>query len=692
VRRFLPLLFVAVLALVPYRDFFTSRVPIGRDLPFYFLPIKAHLAEAVRAGEVPWIDRYRWGGAPLLAAPGAAAFHPANLLFLLLPLGTAVKGWTLLHLLVGLAGFAALARRLELSAPAAATAGLLFALSGISVSLAPFLGAQAALAVLPWVAAALLDLRRGPTAARTLRLALACASLFVTAVPELCLYALIVAAALLIGPWRTPEAPPVRRGWRLAVTAAMLLGAALAMPALLPAYLSGRESVRGPGGGTNPTFAAMGSLPPVRLPELALDGVVADWTRVGGTPEVPDYPYLPSLTPGRVALLLGFLGLLRGGLGRWQALLLVALGLLLALGPATPVWRLAVRALPPLAALRYPEKHLILTGFGLAWLAALGLKALEERLPEPARRWAAPLLALAVLLDRQAIARGLSPTGPGDVLTVPPPILAPMAETTAPSPPRLLHHDSLAPVPVFDKRDLAYSNLLARATVMPGFGSLFGAGYLFELDYDLTLPRSAFEWTRLLKATASAGSPLTLRVARATGVSWIERSEVLPSRRYLPRCAPITDPLPPYRFAGRALHDADASRLWRRLLQEGFDPDTAYVAAPFAGGRPLARGSVLSLADGASALAITAEVPAGRDGLLAVYRLFESVEEARLDGRRAAVLPMAFGFAAVRVPEGRHLLELRPPTSWVKIGLAVSIASVLVLVLLHRRGRARIPT
>src|SRR5664279_6013214 len=99
-----------------------------------------------------------------------------------------------------------------------------------------------------------------------------------------------------------------------------------------------------------------------RLADLITDGFVADWTVVAMAPGVPDYPYLPSVTPGRVAWVLVLAGLVRKGPGRIAAALLALTGLLLALGDATPVLGLAMGVLPPLGWIRYPEKHLILTG------------------------------------------------------------------------------------------------------------------------------------------------------------------------------------------------------------------------------------------------------------------------------------------------------------------------------------------
>ncbi|MGZ5382027.1 MAG: hypothetical protein ACXWFQ_09195, partial [Thermoanaerobaculia bacterium] len=161
-RVYLPLLGAILLALLPFREFLGSGVPAGRDLLFYFFPMKAHLVEAVTRGEMPWVDRFRWGGSPLLGAPSAAPFDPANVVFVLLPLGTAMKAWILLHLALALAGFAAFARRLGLERAPAAVAGLVFALGGTTVSLAAFPAALSALSILPWFAAFVFDLMRAP--------------------------------------------------------------------------------------------------------------------------------------------------------------------------------------------------------------------------------------------------------------------------------------------------------------------------------------------------------------------------------------------------------------------------------------------------------------------------------------------------------------------------------------------------
>jgi len=680
-RAHLPLLGAILLALLPFRGFLGSGVPTGRDLLFYFYPQKAHLAEAVTRGEMPWVDRFRWGGSPLLGAPSAAPFDPANVLFVLLPLGTAMKAWILLHLVVALAGFAAFARRLGLERAPSAVAGLVFTLGGTTVSLAAFPPTLSALSVLPWFAAFVLDLVRAPGVRTTAVVAAAAALILLATAPEFVFYALCVAAAVFLaargegGTWRQRARP-------LALLAASaLLAAGLGAISLLPGSVTAAHSVRSPGGGMSPGAAAAKPLALPRLPELLVDGAVADWSVVASAPRVPDYPYLPSLTPGRVAWALVLAGLLRKGTGRIAAAGLALFGVLLALGNATPVFGLAVRALAPLGWIRYPERHMILAGFGLAWLAALGLSRLAQALSPRAMRIVLPLLALAVFLDREPMARRLSPVEDAAVLTRRPPLLAALPDASLETPPpRLFFNDAYQPVPIYDKRDIGAASRVGRETLLPAYASLFGVGYQFEVDYDLSLSAEASEWTRLLTRAVPETPSLTMHLVRGAGVSAIVRSDQGEDGRYRPRLIPISDPLPPYRLAAHVVASADARAVFERLLKDGFSPDTAYVdsALPGVPASPAA-GRIVSVADRPQGLFLDVAVDGPACGFLMLYRLREAAEEATLDGRAVPVSQVAFGFAGLPVPPGRHALRLRPDTRWVKIGALISALSALSL-------------
>lgn len=689
-RESLPLMGALLVALIPFRDFFGSGVPVDRDLLFYFFPLKAHLVEAVLRGELPWVDRFRWGGAPLLGAPSAAPFDPANVLFLVLPLGAAMKAWILLHLGVALAGFAAFGRRLGLSRGPAALAGLVFALGGTTVSLSSFPAALSALSILPWFAAFVFDLVKAPRVREAAAVGVAATLILLATPPEFVIFALCVAVAVFFaargegGTWRQ-EARPLAL-----LVASAFLAAGLGAISILPGAATASRSIRSPGGGMGPAAAALKPFVLPRLMDLFTDGVVADWTVVASAPGIPDYPYLPSVTPGRVAWILVFLGLVRKGPGRIAAALLALAGFVLALGDATPVFGLVARAFPPLGWIRYPERYMVLAGFGLAWLAALGLSCLAGALSPRALRIALPLLALAVLLDRERVARRLASLDDATVITRVPTLLAglPAPPGGAP-PPRLFFRDLYAPVPVYP-RDIRAAGRIGRESLLPAYGSLFGVAYQFEVDYDLSLPAETFEWTRLLNRAVPETPPLAMSIVRGVGVSAIVRSEREEDGRYRPRLVRIADPVPPYRFAAKLVASPDARAVFKRLLEDGFGVDTAYVdeAVPGVSSAPAA-GRILAVDDRPSGLFLDVEVAGPGPGFLMLYRLWDAAEEATVDGRPVRASRVAFGFAGLAVPEGRHHLRLRPDTLWVKIGFMISLVSALALASILLTSRRR---
>ena len=691
VRRAALIVGAVLLAWIPYRAFFSGSVPVGRDLLYYFYPLKAHLAEGLVHGELPWVDRFRWGGAPLLGGPSAAPFDPANVLFLALPLGAAMKAWMLLHLALLVAGFAAFTRRLGLATAPAAVAGLVFGLGGTTVSTVPFPAALSALSILPWFAAFVLDTVRAPSPRNAARAGATAALIVVATPPEFVFYAAAVGlAVLLAAPAEAAASSRPRRGPALAALAgAGALAAGLSAVALLPGAASAARSIRGPGGGMGEGAAALEPLDPVRLKEFLGDGLVADWTMGARGEGTSHYPYLPSLTPGRVAWLLVLAGLMRRGPLRAASVVLASAGVLLALAGATPFFHLAVKVVPLLSSLRYPERHATLAGFGLATLAALGLARLDAALSPQARRAVFPLLALAVLVDRESIARRLSPMDDPSVLARRPEILAVLPASPGDEPPpRIFYRDLYAPVPAYDMHDVDASNRTALASLLPAYGSLFGAAYVFEKDYDLSLSAETFEWMRLLSRAVPEPGPFPLKIVRAAGVSAVVASEKGEDGRYRPALRRFAEPVPPFRFASRVVASEDARSVFARLLEDGPPPGTAYVGEALPGFPELAAaGRVLSVRDRPSGLALDVEVEGPGEGFLMLWRLREAVEEAFVDGRTAQTAPMAFGFAGIRVPPGRHAITLRPETRWVKIGALVTVATAAALALAWARAR-----
>ena len=247
-------------------------------------------------------------------------------------------------------------------------------------------------------------------------------------------------------------------------------------------------------------------------------------------------------------------------------------------------------------------------------------------------------------------------------------------------PPRLFFRDQYAPVPAYDPADVTAARRYGREALVPAYGSLFGVGYQLEVDYDLSLSIEAFEWYRLLSRAVLGTPPLAMRFLRSVGISAIVRSERGENGRFRPLLEPILDPVPPYRFAGRLVASPDARAVFKRLLEDGFPVDTAYVDETVPGVSPTpAAGRILAALDRPSGLSLDVEVEGPGPGFLMLYRLREAAEEGTLDGRPASVTRVAFGFAGLAVPPGRHRVHLRPDTRWVKIGSVISVVTALAL-------------
>lgn len=680
------LLVALALLLVPYRNLLGPGVPSGRDLVPYFYPLKTHLVEALRAGEMPWIDRFRWGGLPLLSWPGVAAFDPGNVLFLLLPTATAAKAWMLLRVLTGAAGFAVFLRLSGVPALSAALGALAWGASGITASSASFLSTASAFAALPWFAAALLNVRASRSARSVALLALATALLVSASLPEPLLAAAVVALVLLAG--RGSGAPfRERAGTAVLWGAAGLLGTFVAAPSIGSLLVTGGANIRSVRGALLPTFSVQGALPPERLVDLVADGVVADWTTTTQVAGIPRYPYFPSSNPGRVVWTLALLGLVAGRGARLRASALVVLGVVLALGPATPVAGWLLRAIPFASVLRYPEKWLVLFGFGTVWLAALGAVALERTLAGRGAAVAFSLLAALLAGDRAGITPRLLPMSPEALLERRPALLAslPAAPGDQP-PPRLLSLNVLGLPPGAAPNDPRLGGETMTAWAVPWSATRFGVASVLEGDYDAALPRAQFDWALLLEQSPQEG-PLSAALARWSGAAAVVETVREADGRPSPRVRLLPDPAAPVRFVSRVVGEGDPQAVAGRFLFERAPVGTAYLTGRDARLEP-SGGRVLSVSDRPSRLEVEVEVDGPGPGYLLVCRPIVATRDAELDGRPVSVDETVIGYTGIAVPQGRHVVRLRPPRGWLIIAAVSSFLGLTAVTVLFRRRRS----
>lgn len=684
-RRPFAVALVAALAvlLVPYRTLLGPGVPSGRDLVPYFYPLKTQLAAAIRSGEIPWIDPFRWGGLPLLSWPGTAAFDPGNVLFLFLPTAVAAKAWMLLRVVSGAAGFAVFLRLSGLPPLSSALGGLVWGAGGITASAASFLSTSSALAALPWLAAALLRARRDRSARSVALLALATALLVVASVPEPLVAAALLAVVLLAGRGERP-ARRERLGAALLWGAAALLGALLAAPTISTWVVAGLESVRSVPGALLPGFAAQGALPVSRLPDLLVDGVVADWTRVLRVDGIPGYPYFPSLTPGRLAFTLALLGLVVGRIAVARPLAVALVGVLLALGPATPLFGLFVHVVPFASSVRYPEKYAVLFAFGVAWLAAVGAAALERA--TGARR-AVPVFVVAgllLVLDRAAITPRLLPLSPPSILAERPAVLSALpAPREGEAPPRYFPSVAYRPPSSGATDDPRETGTESARWAFPWAAGRFGAATVFEPDYDASLPRPQLEWVLLLESTR-AGGPAPAALARAAGALGSVEVAAGPRGAPVPALRLFADPVPPYRFVEKVVRSRDPREAAAGFLGGGAPTSSAFVAGAGEGFAP-APGQVFRVSDRPSALELEVEGRGPGPSYLLVCRPLAATRETLLDGRRIPVENANVGFTGIAIPPGRHVVRLRPPRTWLIIPAVLSALGLTALILLLRR-------
>jgi len=370
----------AVLALTasvwafPGRAFFNHG-----DLYAYHWPLRHHTAAALIEGRLPFWNPYIMLGVPHAANPQTALFYPASILGFLLPVMTALAWDQILHLLWAGLGAFLLARFARLPRAAAAALAAAYALS-------PFLvyrvtaGIPTLVAALSWAPWAWLAWLSGSAPL----LAAVFALQFFSGHPQF-----LVVNAAGMGAYALVSGS--RRG-------AMLLagGAAGALALAAVQWLPTLELLRGSNRASWPEqFRAAYSLRPHDLLLWLSPGSLGTPLNGGWKDAVSVFYESGGVWLGCVALALAAAGLLRP-LSRRGSILLVALGVLLALGANGPLAPLLNA--PGFSFLRTPSRWSFLTLWGLWLLAGAGARRVYELSPKAAAALSIiPLVVLAEL-------------------------------------------------------------------------------------------------------------------------------------------------------------------------------------------------------------------------------------------------------------------------------------------------------
>ncbi|WP_419937497.1 hypothetical protein [Candidatus Palauibacter sp.] len=432
----------ALVTLLFYRDFIfhPERLLFGSDMLFEGISLRRFYVDEVLAGRgVPLWVPHVYGGMPFVAILPGPIFYPSTILYFLLPLHRAI-GWTfVLHTFLNGAFGYFLGRSFRLRPASAAVCGASFLLAGYVTSHL-FGGQDGRMFTMTLIPLALGLLNRG-LERNEFRwfagLAFVIAAQTFSAHVQMMYFSCLALAAFFVYhvAFRLPRPASAEAPWRayvrpfawfaLANVAAVLVAA----PQFFPT-LTILEHVTRAAGERGYEFAASWALPPQELTAFFLPDLIGSlpgsyW---GRNPIKLHTEYL-----GAVPLALAILGISAGfgrSLGRDQrrAVWFLAgagtLGVLFALGAATPVHRIAYALLPMMSSLRAPSMMLGPVTVFVALLAAYGWEAALNRRAAAAatsddetgrdaatRHWSWPVLLLGGPILLLGAAAVLNPRG-----------------------------------------------------------------------------------------------------------------------------------------------------------------------------------------------------------------------------------------------------------------------------------------
>jgi hypothetical protein len=355
---------------------FSSEVVLSSpsaDVASQFLYARAFGFGELAQGHLPLWNPYIYSGVPFLGDFQSALLYPPNLIFLVLPLATAINWSFGLHVfLLGAFTYAWMLGR-SLRPAAAFVAGVAAMFSG-TFFLHIYAGHLSNVCAMAWPPLIFLGIDRW---LRTRHLgwiflaATAAALQIYAGHPQYVYYTAMVAGLYslvhLPGTSRLPMAA-------VGLLAIYPLAALLAAAQLLPGLSAAAESVRS--GGTTYAFSSMFSFPPENFLTL-----FAPWLFGGhdGTPYWGRcYLWEMSVYSGSGMLLIAATGIFQPGERSTRIRLLILLGatVLLALGMHTPLHRLLYEILPGFSSFRGSSKFIYFTGLFIAVFAGMGMDRL----------------------------------------------------------------------------------------------------------------------------------------------------------------------------------------------------------------------------------------------------------------------------------------------------------------------------
>lgn len=367
----------------------------GGDSVSFLYPMYRFAADTLRAGELPFWNPHQYAGAPLLADNQSGVFYPFNLLLFFLWPGFSYRGIEALVIwhffFAGAAMYACLRLlrpQIALGRPAALLGALAFMLSDVFIT---HIGNLNLIAVAAWLPLAFLGLHRAIFAARPRsRIAWAAGGGAALGVATLAGHGqMTFLSAVFLTAYALYQTVASRAVQALPLLALLgLVAIALAGISLFPAAETLAHTLRAEFDIDRSTRYA--------LPPQALAGLVAPDFFGRGSSFWGDWLRVEAGYAGVLTWFLAIVGIVLRPSRQTAFFVLGGLFfLVLALGPATPVFPLLARLLPTIP-FQVPARFVLLLDFCLAVLAAVGLEALLRDARLPAVRARGVLLGLAI--------------------------------------------------------------------------------------------------------------------------------------------------------------------------------------------------------------------------------------------------------------------------------------------------------
>lgn len=662
---------------------FFGQVPLYRDFSCTFLPFKLYAARALAEGRLPlWSREYSFG-VPFLANYQSGVLYPPSAIVYALPNPTGIGLYLAAHFWIAGFGMSRLLARRGVGRRAEAFGALAWMLGGLMVSIA----AWSHLAVVAWLPLSVVaaeDLVRRPRRSAFLVLTAIVTLQALGGAPESFAQSIALTAAAA---WLARREASAR--WRTLAVVAVAASLALLLSAvqLLPTYEYFHQTTRSTGLASS---AAMDqSLDPRTLLTLLVPHRLD--RGVMSMPLEGRLPLFWSIYMGILPLGFALVGAATRRGRRWAVLL--ALGLVLAFGPHTPVYAVLYAAAPRLfGAFRFPEKFLVSADFAAVVLSAIGLGSVEARLRRRHGAFAALLSGAALLLTLGDLWQVHAPALLfGDWASLSSSAAAPLVGEGFGA--RVFHYQQADPglrrwVPrIWPGRDLRARETELWAELLPDVPLVYGLDFVNGNDA-LSIFRPEVV---ALEATSSA-VPVSqalhllraLAVRFATGETPIDDPAAENVQRAGPRRAWIyrlREPAPRIYLARRFRRVGSAAEAFRSMAGESFVPgEDAAVVEPI-GGRDsgeLGAGTASVLIDAADEQVVRTDLLAA--GLLVIGDSDFPGWRAQLDDRPARIL-RANGIArAVEVPGGSHHVTMRYAPRSFRLGAEISAAALVALV------------